>query len=298
MSLPIQLFNYESLEVRTLTKEDGSVWFAAVDICKSLELSQVSRALSRLEEDEVTSINLTDSLGRNQETNLISESGLYSLVLSSKKPEAKKFKKWVTNEVIPSIRKTGSYKQEPKKNSFEIPRSLGDALLLAGKLAKENEQLIEQSKKDRPLAAFAQSQFNLIQKVPLSAFGKYLATKVKGMGPCRISSFLVEQKLLFKNRRGKIEPYSKYLSIDSNSQYFDLKERSFIKPVIRDGVKIGEEKATSFQTLIIKSGMEKVIELCYKAGLINDQQFYNITNDLPNFINHVENEPAHMMESA
>lgn len=114
-NLPVQFFNYENNQVRSLKKDDGSIWFVAVDVCKALNLEQVSKAVARLEKDEVTTITLTDSLGRNQETNIINESGLYSLILTSKKKEAKVFKKWITSEVLPSIRKSGSYNSQKQK---------------------------------------------------------------------------------------------------------------------------------------------------------------------------------------
>lgn len=82
-------------------------WFAAKDVCDILELSNPTVSVSRLEEDERTKLNL----GRQGETNFVNEYGLYNLIFGSRKPEAKEFKRWVTHEVLPSIRKTGSYNQ-------------------------------------------------------------------------------------------------------------------------------------------------------------------------------------------
>ena len=104
----LTIFNKENFKVRTVIIDDV-IWFVAKDICDCLELEQVSKAVSTLDKDEVTIITLTDSLNRSQPTNIISESGLYSLILRSRKPEAVAFKSWITKEVIPSIRKTGSY---------------------------------------------------------------------------------------------------------------------------------------------------------------------------------------------
>jgi prophage antirepressor-like protein len=81
-----------------------------------LDLGHVTNTLARLDKDECNTITLTDTIGRKQEVRIINESGLYSLILTSRKPEAKKFKKWVTSEVLPSIRKTGSY-VAPKVNT-------------------------------------------------------------------------------------------------------------------------------------------------------------------------------------
>ena len=92
-------------QVRTVTK-DGEPWFVAADVCRALEHSNVTVALDRLDDDEKAKFNLGL---RGGDTGCVNEPGLYSLVLGSRKPEAKNFKRWITHEVIPSIRKTGSY---------------------------------------------------------------------------------------------------------------------------------------------------------------------------------------------
>lgn len=87
---------------------DNQPWFVASDVCNALSIVNTSHALSRLGEDE-KDIHRVNTLGGEQKLSTINESGLYSLILTSRKLEAKKFKKWVTNEVLPSIRKTGKY---------------------------------------------------------------------------------------------------------------------------------------------------------------------------------------------
>lgn len=99
---------------------------------------QVSIALKRLDEDEVILINLTDSLDRLQKTNVVTESGLYSLVLSSRKLEAKAFKKWVTSEVLPAIRKTGKYEMKTNLPISVLRQSLD--LLESQGLVIENHE--------------------------------------------------------------------------------------------------------------------------------------------------------------
>ncbi|OMF17194.1 hypothetical protein BK131_04305 [Paenibacillus amylolyticus] len=97
-------FKYNNEEVRTVTI-NGDAWFVAKDVCDVLDIANVTQAISRLDDDERTMLNI----GRQGETNVVNEPGLYSLILGSRKPEAKQFKRWITHEVIPSIRKTGSY---------------------------------------------------------------------------------------------------------------------------------------------------------------------------------------------
>jgi prophage antirepressor-like protein len=101
-------FNYEKHEVRTVTI-DGEPWFVAKDVCDVLDVINPTQAVERLDEDERAMFNIW----RQGETNIVNESGLYALVLGSRKPEAKAFKRWVTHEVIPQIRKTGQYQQKP-----------------------------------------------------------------------------------------------------------------------------------------------------------------------------------------
>jgi len=103
----LKLFNFEDKELKTIQVND-EVYFVGKDVCTILELSDVSKAISRLDEDEKLIRTLFLS-GQNREVLLINESGLYSLVLTSRKPEAKRFKRWVTGEVLPSIRKIGGY---------------------------------------------------------------------------------------------------------------------------------------------------------------------------------------------
>lgn len=105
----IQAFNFNSSEIRVVRGADGEPWFVAKDVCDVLEIEDARKSVGYLDEDERTISPVTDSLGRLQDTFIINESGLYSLILRSRKPEARKFRKWVTSEVLPSIRKTGSY---------------------------------------------------------------------------------------------------------------------------------------------------------------------------------------------
>ena len=101
----LRIYNFNSNEVRTLLIENEP-WFVLKDVCDILELSNPTMVAGRLDGDEVTKFNLG---GLSGESNIVNESGLYKVIFQSKKPEAKKFTKWVTSEVLPSIRKTGGY---------------------------------------------------------------------------------------------------------------------------------------------------------------------------------------------
>ncbi len=102
----IVAFDFESHNVRVVRDENGEPWFVAADICSAMTIS--TEQTRRLDEDE-KGLRTVQTPGGQQEMVAINESGLYSLILTSRKPEAKRFKRWVTHEVLPSIRKTGSY---------------------------------------------------------------------------------------------------------------------------------------------------------------------------------------------
>ena len=113
-------FPYSTTDVRVVIIDDAP-WFYATDVCKVLEIKNTPDALKRLDDDEKTTIDNTDSQAGQgaQSYTAINESGLYSLILTSRKPEAKKFKKWVTSEVLPSIRKTGKYEMPKPQDRAE-----------------------------------------------------------------------------------------------------------------------------------------------------------------------------------
>ena len=103
----LQVFEYEGSAVRTVEK-DGEPWFVAADVCRILEIGNPSDVIYRLDDDE-KGVDSIETLGGTQRMAVVNEAGLYTVILGSRKPEAKKFKRWVTHEVIPSIRKHGVY---------------------------------------------------------------------------------------------------------------------------------------------------------------------------------------------
>ena len=133
----IQVWNYESSEIRTV-QVNGEPWFVLADVCKVLELSTPARVAERLEKDEVSQTHTIDRMGREQKATIINESGLYTVILRSDKPQAKPFRKWVTSEVLPSIRKHGAYMTE---QTLERALTSPDFLIeLATQLKSEREQ--------------------------------------------------------------------------------------------------------------------------------------------------------------
>jgi len=111
-----QKFDYNEMPVRTITDENEETWFAGIDVCNILEYAMPSNVIKdNLDEDERKLTNLRDGSGQSRKTWIVNEFGLYSLILSSTKPEAKTFKRWVTHEVLPAIRKAGKFTTEQEK---------------------------------------------------------------------------------------------------------------------------------------------------------------------------------------
>jgi prophage antirepressor-like protein len=106
----VKTFNDQ--DIRIINQPNGEVWFVAKDVCNALGIVQTSKAVERLDEDE-KGVHSMPTLGGNQNMTIISESGLYKIIFQSNKPNAKLFTNWVTKEVLPSIRKTGSYESAP-----------------------------------------------------------------------------------------------------------------------------------------------------------------------------------------
>jgi anti-repressor protein len=143
----LQLFEFNTQSVRVISVNDEP-WFVAQDVCKILDLDNVSKALSRLDDEEVTNLDRESILTLSNDPNVarlsaISESGLYSLTLGSRKPQAKDFKRWVTREVLPTIRKTGKYEAFPQVTNAiapTLPQNFIEAL--KGLIKSEEEKLV------------------------------------------------------------------------------------------------------------------------------------------------------------
>ncbi len=104
----LQIYVYSGEQLRTIQRDDG-LWWVLRDVCRVLNIGNVTDTKKRLDADEVDLADLIDTMGRVQSTTIINEPGLYAVILRSDKPEAKAFKRWVTHDVLPTIRKTGAY---------------------------------------------------------------------------------------------------------------------------------------------------------------------------------------------
>jgi anti-repressor protein len=162
----IQVFEYRNSKVRTVDM-DGEAWFVLKDVCAVLGISNNRMAADRLDDDE-KGVSLIDTLGGKQEMVIVNESGLYHVILRSDKPEAAPFRRWVTNDVLPTIRKTGSY------NAPQLTRSqlLATALIAAHEELEEKDKQIETMK---PKALFADAVSASSQSILVGEMAKLLS---------------------------------------------------------------------------------------------------------------------------
>lgn len=136
----IQVFENSEFGAVRVVEVNGEPWFVAKDVCDCLELTNTAQTISYLDDDE-KGVTTNYTPGGKQEMSIISEAGLYSLILRSRKPEAKAFKRWITHEVLPAIRKTGGYGQW---NLPRVPKSFPDALRMIADIEEEKQLALEQ----------------------------------------------------------------------------------------------------------------------------------------------------------
>ncbi|WP_061566364.1 phage antirepressor [Heyndrickxia coagulans] len=178
----LQVFNFKQNEVRTVLK-DGEPWFVAKDVCDVLEIGNSRQALTRLDQDEKASVTLNDG-SQNRHLTIVNEPGLYTLVLSSRKPEAKEFKRWITHEVIPAIRKTGSYSI---MDSYAIADPIERAKRWIEeeqerqKLQTENLVLSQQVNELQPKASYYDMILQNKNLIPISVIAKDYGMSAKTM---------------------------------------------------------------------------------------------------------------------
>ena len=155
MSNEIQQFDFKGAALRTLTDENGEPWFVAKDVCDILGLENSRKATAELDPDEKNTVTISDGIPGNPNKTIISEPGLYKLIMRSRKPEAKEFQRWVSHEVLPSMRKHGAYMtQQTLDKALTSPDFL---IQLATKLKEEQEKVKELEPKARFADAVAAS---------------------------------------------------------------------------------------------------------------------------------------------
>lgn len=205
------LITFENMEFGKLTvmEKDGEFFFIGKEVAEKLGYSNTRDALVRhVDIDDKADVVFHDGRQRRSMVS-INESGLYSLILSSKLPQAKEFKKWITTEVLPSIRKNGGYiKNQEKMSNEEI---LANAVLLANHLIAQKEKIIEDLE---PKAKYFDELVdnNLLTNFRNTAKELHIPQKV-------FIQFLLEKELIYRDKKNRLLPYAK-----NNKGYFEVKE--------------------------------------------------------------------------
>jgi len=204
----LQIFNYSDKQVRTITKE-GEPWFVAKDVCDVLEISNGRDAVSRLDIDEKDAVGITDAIGRDQQMTIISESGVYALIFSSRKPEAENFKRWIRKEVIPSIRKHGAYMTP---DTIEKVLSDPDTIIrLATALKEERQRRLALEPKAHSYDILMDASGCLT----MDEVAKIL--DIRGVGRNNLFKLLVVEQIIYK--KGDV-----YLPYQEYKQHFVVKQ--------------------------------------------------------------------------
>ena len=200
----LQVFSFNENQVRTQTL-NNDVWFCLKDVCEILEINNISQCKQRLTKDGVINNEVIDSLGRKQQANFINESNLYKVIFQSRKPQAEQFTEWVTSEVLPTIRKTGSY---------QVPTNPMQALELMFQAQKEtNDEVAKHDMRIKELEdnkLLSPSEYN------------YIANAIKRKAKETLTLFEFE---LSKKSRSKV-----YSSINRDlNTYIGIKTRCQFK---------------------------------------------------------------------
>ncbi|MEW1551522.1 BRO family protein [Streptomyces tsukubensis] len=195
--LPFQ-FPETGQPVRVLTI-DGEPWWFASDICAVLGIANVGNVLARLDDTDVSSIRLTDGTPGNPNRAVVSESGLYDVILDSRKPEARAFRRWITAEVVPSIRRTGSYgaPAAPALPDLTTPQGV---LALTQQFVRVAEQLVEADERIKVLEPKALAHDTLMAAQDGDMLVRQ-AAKVLGWGEKQLRHFLLDERLIYRRQR-------------------------------------------------------------------------------------------------
>ena len=205
MNGEIQIFESPEFgQIRTVKGEKGEPWFCLADVCKVLGLKQ-RHVRERLEDGVVSTDPIADSLGRLQMANFVNEDGLYDVILDSRKPSARAFRKWITSEVLPQIRKTGGY--IPLNAEDNEKTIMAKALEIMNRTLAQKDELIEAQK---PKVAFANAVTTGDGCILISEMAKLLTRNGYVTGRTRFFRWLRENGYIFKK---STEPIQKWVEM-------------------------------------------------------------------------------------
>ncbi len=253
------LFDFNGAAVRVINNESG-IWFIASDVCRVLEIANPSDALSRIDEEDRTLV-LNEGASNGLPVNIINESGLYSLVLGSRKPQAKTFKRWVTSEVLPAIRQTGAYALPGLIPTNRIPQNFVEALRLAADAEEQRAALQLQLEDAAPKVATFE---RCMDSTSLFTFREVAAVFAeKGLGANNLVVRLLSERVLYRDPKGKLLAYRQYI----DAGHFKAVERPYeVKET--GGTSTGETRVS----ITIKTTAKGIDFIARKLGLTKSEQ--------------------------
>ena len=221
----IRIFNYNSVEVRTI-QNDGEPWFVLKDVCNVLHIGNSRDVVARLDQDE-KGVGQIDTLGGKQEMTIINESGLYNVILRSDKPEAKPFRKWVTSEVLPTIRRHGMYATPDTVEKMLADPDTTIKLLETIKQERAARLALEaQAEADKPKVLFADAVSASHTSILVGDLAKLLRQNGVEIGQNRLFSFLREKGYLCSQG----ERYNLPTQRSMDRGWFQVKETTINQP--------------------------------------------------------------------
>src|SRR5690625_3590712 len=211
----------------TIIEKGNEPHFLLRDVCNILGIGHVATVRKRLEDDVVSNYPIKDRLGRTQQATFVNEDGLYDVILDSRKPEAKKFRKWITSEVIPSIRKHGAY-MTPEKIE-EVLLSPDTLIKLANNLKEEQEkrkQAERTIKKQKPKVLFADAVETSKSSILVGELAKLIKQNGYNIGQNRLFKWLRDNGYLMKRGQSRNLPTQKSMDLE----LFEVKKRTINNP--------------------------------------------------------------------
>lgn len=226
LATDIQIFKNEQFGQIRVVERDGEPWFVAVDICGALDIANSRDALTRIDEDE-KGVALTDTLGGAQEVAVVNEPGLYSLVLGSRKSEARAFKRWITHDVIPAIRKTGMYATPATVEAMLANPDTMIQVLQAFKDEREQRLALEtRVVADAPKVAFADAVETSTDSCLVGQLAKIIRQNGYEIGANRLFEYLRKEGYLCRAGSNRNMPTQRSME----AGWFEVKESVLENP--------------------------------------------------------------------
>ena len=252
----LTVFNNEEFgEIRTITI-DGEPWFVGKDVAEILGYSNPRKAMiDHVDaEDKTDGVTIRDSIGRKQKPILINESGLYSLIISSKLPNAKAFKRWVTADILPAIRKTGGYMTDELlakcQKDPNVMFAFAEELL---KLRDKTNELESKLDVAQPKADFYDTFVS-----PNKCTGLRDTAKELGISERKFVNFLIDEKYLYRTPAQQLRPYAK----KSNEGLFETKDWYTKSDIVKVRVFFTPQGKQFFHKKLIESGLIDAPQVC------------------------------------